>query len=151
MKTVRSVRGVITGTSGRHRLPAMVATAAMVSLSAVGCAPYYVFDPADIGGTVVSAVSGEPVSGARVSYESRFRGLPIADAPVVVTDANGEFQSGGRELRAELGFGINGPSESSPPVVLRIDADGYETRRIDVAGNERFSEPIELAPLDRAQ
>ena len=118
--------------------------AAFISLC--GCATFHFYQPALVEGTVISAITGEPVVGARASFETR-AGDPITTAPVVLTGDDGSFRAGGRESRRLVGWEMMEAIESKNPVTLRIEADGYETRLLDVEGKKRYRAPIELVPL----
>ena len=57
----------------------ILAVAAFVSLC--GCAIFHFYQPALVEGTVISAITGEAVAGARASFETR-AGDPITTAPI---------------------------------------------------------------------
>jgi len=126
-----------------------LALAATSFLSISGCAPFYFYHPALVEGAVVSAVTGQPVSGARVSFQNR-AGDPISGAPIVLTAEDGSFVAGDRESRTLVGLEMMQAIESKFPVTLRIEADGYEPRLRDVEGRKKFRKPIELVPVDAA-
>ena len=121
-----------------------LAAAAYISLC--GCATFYFYQPALVEGTVVSASTGEPLVGARASFETRV-GDPITSAPVVLTGEDGSFLASGRESRKLVGWEMMEAIESKNPVTLLIEADGYETRLLDVEGRKRYRAPIELIRL----
>ena len=124
----------------------LVLLAAAPALSLSGCATFHFYHPALVEGTVVSATTGEPVVGARASFETR-AGDPISNVPAVLTSEDGSFQAGSRETRRLAGLEMMEAIESKNPVTLRIDADGYEMRLLDVEGKKKFRSPIELVPL----
>ena len=111
-----------------------------------GCAPFYFYKPALVEGTIVSATTGAPVSGARVSFENR-AGDPIEDVPAATTGDDGSFVAGSRESRTLAGFEMMEAIESRFPVTIRIEADGYEPRLLDVEGKVKYRAPIVLQPL----
>jgi len=131
----------------RSAMKRALAAAAFLSLS--GCAPFYFYHPALVEGAVVSAVTGQPISGARVSFENR-AGDPILDAPIVLTAQDGSFLAGERESRTLVGLKMMEAIESKFPVTVRIEADGYEAQRLAVEGRKKFRKPIELIPLHTA-
>jgi len=120
--------------------------AATLCIALCGCAPVHFYRPALVEGTVVSAATGDPVAGARVSFETR-AGDPISTAPMVLTADDGSFLAGSRETRRLAGWEMMEAIEAKNPVTLRIDAAGYATARLDVEGRKRYRAPIELVPL----
>lgn len=131
----------------RKRRTLQQAFAVMVSVAFAACAPVYFYKPALVQGTVVSTVSGEPISGARLSFETR-AGDPISDSPVSFTDDSGRFRAGDRQARTLVGLEMMEAIESKSPVTLRIEADGYAPVLVDVEGRRRFRSAIELEPQD---
>jgi hypothetical protein len=79
-----------------------VASAAALFVSFSGCGSFHFYHPALVEGAVVSAVTGQPISGARVSFENR-AGDPIADAPAVLTAEDRHFLAGASESRTLVG------------------------------------------------
>ena len=84
-----------------------------------------------------------------MSFETR-TGDPIANAPAVSTAEDGSFLVRSRETRRLVVLDLVETIASKNPVTLRIDADDYETMRLDVEGKKTFRAPIELVPLGEA-
>jgi hypothetical protein len=117
-----------------------------VFLLSASCARFYFYKPALVRGAVVSAETGEPISGARVSFETR-AGDVIANAPVAWTLGDGSFEAGSREARTLRGFEMMEAIEAHSPVTLRIEADGYQPKLLDVEGKAIYRSPIALVLL----
>jgi hypothetical protein len=135
------------GPVGRAALRTVqLALTAAALISLCGCATFHFYQPALVEGAIISAITGEPVAGARASFQTR-AGDPITTAPVVITGDDGRFRAGGRKTRRLVGWEMMEAIESKNPVTLRIEADGYETRLLDVEGRKRYRAPIKLVPL----
>ena len=131
----------------RKALFCLVVTGVLLSSA---CGRFYFYQPALVRGAVVSAETGQPISGARVSFET-IAGDVIANAPVVWTLGDGSFEAGSREARTLRGFEMMEAIEAHSPVTLCIEADGYRPKRLDVEAKTTYRAPIELVLLSSEQ
>lgn len=107
-------------------------------LVCAGCMPIFVYKPAVVEGVVVSADTGAPIAGARVSF------VRHPDVTARTTD-DGKFSIGDRDFAIMPIL----PDVGRPfPVTVRIECEGYDTLLLQMgSGKHVLDEPLRMSRL----
>lgn len=113
----------------------MVSAALLVC---AGCMPMFVYKPAVVEGVVVSADTGAPIAGARVSF------VRHPDVTARTTD-DGSFSIGDRYFAILPVL----PDVGMPfPVTVRIESAGHEPLLLEMeSGKHVLDEPLRMKKL----